>query len=467
MQVSIACTEQNLRSRSSEDRLCGPRPGPGGGNGGPVGGGHLNPPGGEGSRPKARATPVPRPPAQSEALRESTGRNTGMKYRNLGKSGLRVSCLGLGTWVTFGSQISDETAEDVLTVAYEHGINLFDTAEVYAAGKAERTLGNILKSKGWRRSSYVIATKIFWGGQAETEKGLSRKHIIEGLRGSLERLQLGYVDIIFANCSDPNSPMEEIVRAMTYVINQGLALYWGTSRWGAAEIMEAYSMARQFNLIPPVCEQAEHHLFQREKVEMQLPELYHKIGVGSVTWSPLACGLITSKCDGRVPDKCRATIKGYQWLKDKVQSEDGEKQQGKVMDLLPIAHQLGCTVAQLAIGEMPPALPPPSHPPQGPCLLLRCSQIYPKSGLPLDRILFLRDASEGLVVAPPHWLSLFPSLAPAWCLRGEGVSSVLLGVSSAEAADRTLGCLQVLSQLTPQTVMEIDGLLGNKPLSTK
>ncbi|XP_036884128.1 voltage-gated potassium channel subunit beta-3 isoform X3 [Sturnira hondurensis] len=247
----------------------------------------------------------------------------------------------------------NRTAEDVLTVAYEHGINLFDTAEVYAAGKAERTLGNILKSKGWRRSSYVITTKIFWGGQAETERGLSRKHIIEGLQGSLERLQLGYVDIVFANRSDPNSPMEEIVRAMTYVINQGLALYWGTSRWGAAEIMEAYAMARQFNLIPPVCEQAEHHLFQREKMEMQLPELYHKIGVGSVTWSPLACGLITSKYDGRVPDPCRATIKGYQWLKDKVQSEDGKKQQAKVMDLLPIAHQLGCTVAQLAIGAEP------------------------------------------------------------------------------------------------------------------
>uniref|UniRef100_A0A8C6I493 Potassium voltage-gated channel, shaker-related subfamily, beta member 3 n=1 Tax=Mus spicilegus TaxID=10103 RepID=A0A8C6I493_MUSSI len=404
MQVSIACTEQNLRSRSSEDRLCGPRPGPGGGNGGPVGGGHGNPPGGGGSSSKSRAAVVPRPPAPAGALRESTGRGTGMKYRNLGKSGLRVSCLGLGTWVTFGSQISDETAEDLLTVAYEHGVNLFDTAEVYAAGKAERTLGNILKNKGWRRSSYVITTKIFWGGQAETERGLSRKHIIEGLQGSLDRLQLEYVDIVFANRSDPNSPMEEIVRAMTYVINQGLALYWGTSRWSAAEIMEAYSMARQFNLIPPVCEQAENHFFQREKVEMQLPELYHKIGVGSVTWSPLACGLITSKYDGRVPDTCKATVKGYQWLKEKVQSEEDKKQQARVMDLLPTARQLGCTVAQLAI---------------------------------------------------------------AWCLRSEGVSSVLLGVSSAEQLMEHLGSLQVLSQLTPQTVVEIDALLGNKSHSKK
>ncbi|XP_028911511.1 voltage-gated potassium channel subunit beta-3 [Ornithorhynchus anatinus] len=403
MQVSIACTEQNLRSRSSEDRLCGGRPGPGGPNGG---GGHANP-AGPPPAPKARGAPAsgrsPGPPA-SGPLRETTGRATGMKYRNLGKSGLRVSCLGLGTWVTFGSQISDEMAENVMTVAYENGVNLFDTAEVYAAGKAERTLGNILKNKGWRRSSYIVTTKIFWGGQAETERGLSRKHIIEGLRGSLERLQLSYVDIVFANRSDPNSPMEEIVRAMTYVINQGLALYWGTSRWGAAEIMEAYSVARQFNLIPPVCEQAEYHLFQRDKVETQLPELYHKIGVGSVTWSPLACGLITSKYDGRVPETCRAAIKGYQWLKDKVQSEDGKKQQAKVMDLLPIAQRLRCTVAQLAI---------------------------------------------------------------AWCLRSEGVSSVLLGVSSEEQLLENLGALQVLGQLTPQTVLEIDGLLGNKPHSKK
>ncbi|CDQ63006.1 unnamed protein product [Oncorhynchus mykiss] len=203
--------------------------------------------------------------------------------RNLGKSGLRVSCLGLGTWVTFGGQITDEMAEQLLCLAYENGINLFDTAEVYAAGKAEVVLGNVIKKKGWRRSSLVITTKIFWGGKAETERGLSRKHIIEGLKASLERLQLEYVDVVFANRPDPNTPMEETVRAMTHVINQGMAMYWGTSRWSPMEIMEAYSVARQFNQIPPICEQAEYHMFQREKVEVQLPELFHKIGEWS--WS--------------------------------------------------------------------------------------------------------------------------------------------------------------------------------------
>ncbi|XP_078525608.1 voltage-gated potassium channel subunit beta-3-like [Lissotriton helveticus] len=401
MQVSIACTEQTMRSRNSDDRLCGNRPaanqnGSGGGGGG--GGGH----------PKYRTVAVVTRNLNHHLayhrgpiiLRESTGRATGMKYRNLGKSGLRVSCLGLGTWVTFGSQISDEVAENLMTIAYENGVNLFDTAEVYASGKAEQTLGNILKKKEWRRSSYVITTKIYWGGQAETERGLSRKHIIEGLRGSLERLQLDYVDIVFANRMDANSPMEEIVRAMTYVINKGMAMYWGTSRWSAMEIMEAYSVARQFNLIPPVCEQAEYHMFQREKVETQLPELYHKIGVGSMTWSPLACGLITGKYEERVPENSRASIKGYHWLKEKAVSEEGKKQQAKIKELQPIAERMSCTVAQLAI---------------------------------------------------------------AWCLRSEGVSSVLLGVSSPEQLLENLGSIQVLGQLTAQTIAEIDLILCNKP----
>ncbi|CAL8303446.1 voltage-gated potassium channel subunit beta-2 isoform X1 [Gadus morhua] len=338
------------------------------------------------------------------SLADCEAEHTAMIYRNLGKSGLRVSCLGLGTWVTFGSQISDETAENLMTIAYENGVNLFDTAEVYASGRAEITLGNIIKKKGWRRSSYVITTKIYWGGQAETERGLSRKHIIEGLRGSLSRLQLEYVDIVFANRNDVNSPMEEIVRAMTFVINQGMAMYWGTSRWSAMEIMEAYSVARQFNLIPPVCEQAEYHYFQRDKVEVQLPELYHKIGVGAMTWSPLACGLITGKYSEGVPDCSRAAMKGYQWLKERVNSEEGHRQLAKIKELHLLADRMGCTAAQLAI---------------------------------------------------------------AWCLRSEGVSSVLLGVSTTEQLVENLGALRVLTQMTPQTIGEIDTLLGNKPHSKK
>ncbi|XP_029550072.1 voltage-gated potassium channel subunit beta-2 isoform X1 [Salmo trutta] len=349
-------------------------------------------------------------------LEECVSHQTGMKYRNLGKSGLRVSCLGLGTWVTFGGQITDEMAEQLVCLAYENGINLFDTAEVYAAGKAEVVLGNVIKKKGWRRSSLVITTKIFWGGKAETERGLSRKHIIEvcgtvavmhvvvGLKASLERLQLEYVDVVFANRPDPNTPMEETVRAMTHVINQGMAMYWGTSRWSPMEIMEAYSVARQFNQIPPICEQAEYHMFQREKVEVQLPELFHKIGVGAMTWSPLACGIISGKYDSGVPPYSRASLKGYQWLKDKILSEEGRRQQAKLKELQAIAERLGCTLPQLAI---------------------------------------------------------------AWCLRNEGVSSVLLGASNTDQLMENIAAIQVLPKLSSSITHEVDSILGNKPYSKK
>uniref|UniRef100_A0A672RZ74 Voltage-gated potassium channel subunit beta-1 n=1 Tax=Sinocyclocheilus grahami TaxID=75366 RepID=A0A672RZ74_SINGR len=320
----------------------------------------------------------------------------------------------LGTWVTFGGQISDEVAEQLMTIAYENGVNLFDTAEVYSAGKAEIILGNIIKKKCWRRSSLVITTKLYWGGKAETERGLSRKHIIEGLKGSLQRLQLEYVDVVFANRPDSNTPMEgifeefksliKIVRAMTHIINHGMSMYWGTSRWSAMEIMEAYSVARQFNLIPPVCEQAEYHLFQRDKVEMQLPELYHKIGVGVVSWSPLACGIITGKYDNGIPESSRASLKSYQWLKEKILSEDGRKQQAKLKELTHIAERLSCTLPQLAI---------------------------------------------------------------AWCLRNEGVSSVLLGTSNPAQLTENLGAIQVLPKITANVASDIDKILGNRPHSKK
>uniref|UniRef100_A0A8C9R7R3 Voltage-gated potassium channel subunit beta-2 n=1 Tax=Scleropages formosus TaxID=113540 RepID=A0A8C9R7R3_SCLFO len=317
----------------------------------------------------------------------------GMIYRNLGKSGLRVSCLGLGEYQDSGRL---GMAEQLMTLAYENGINLFDTAEVYAAGKAEVVLGNIIKKKGWRRSSLVITTKIFWGGKYVCT--LMYAH------ASLERLQLEYVDVVFANRPDPNTPMEETVRAMTHVINQGMAMYWGTSRWSPMEIMEAYSVARQFNQIPPICEQAEYHMFQREKVEVQLPELFHKIGVGAMTWSPLACGIISGKYDSGVPPYSRASLKGYQWLKDKILSEEGRRQQAKLKELQAIAERLGCTLPQLAI---------------------------------------------------------------AWCLRNEGVSSVLLGASNTDQLMENIGAIQVLPKLSSSIVHEVDSILGNKPYSKK
>uniref|UniRef100_A0A8C7VJ06 NADP-dependent oxidoreductase domain-containing protein n=1 Tax=Oncorhynchus mykiss TaxID=8022 RepID=A0A8C7VJ06_ONCMY len=398
MQVSFACTEHNLKSRS-EDRLCGlrtaPPPGGGGGGSNQGGNGNYNTHGSAKPREQLGSRPVPQGHAH---MKEAIGRHSSMKYRNLGKSGLRVSCLGLGY---LSLSLSPQMAENLMTIAYEAGVNLFDTAEVYASGRS--ALYTILHCS-LLRSSYVVTTKIYWGGQAETERGLSRKHIIEGLRGSLSRLQLDYVDMVFANRNDVNSPMEEIVRAMTFVINQGMAMYWGTSRWSPMEIMEAYSVARQFNLIPPVCEQAEYHYFKRDKVEVQLPELYHKIGVGAMTWSPLACGLITGKYNEGVPDISRANIKGYQWLKERVNSEEGRKQLAKIKELRLMADRLGCTSAQLAI---------------------------------------------------------------AWCLRSEGVSSVLLGVSNTDQLMENLGALRLISQMTPQTVAEIDSLLGNKPHSKK
>ncbi|XP_075541646.1 potassium voltage-gated channel subfamily A regulatory beta subunit hyperkinetic isoform X1 [Dermacentor variabilis] len=284
-----------------------------------------------------------------------------VRYRNLGKSGLRISNVGLGTWVTFGSLISEEVAEDIVTAAFDNGINVFDTADIYAGGKAEVALGKVLKKKRWRRSSYIVTTKLFWATKGDSERGLSRKAIIEGLHASLERLQLSYVDIVLINKVDSMCPMEEIVRTCTYCINQGMAMYWGTSRWSPVEIMEAYTVARQCHLVPPVVEQTEYHMFHRDKVELQLPELCQKIGIGTMSWSPQAFGVLTGKFDEGVNLLSRGSFRQYvSAVTDKVDrpekaicEESGmrfTRQHSKLQELSYIADRLGCSCNQLTIG---------------------------------------------------------------------------------------------------------------------
>ncbi|GBN71802.1 Voltage-gated potassium channel subunit beta-2 [Araneus ventricosus] len=266
---------------------------------------------------------------------------TPMKYRNLGKSGLRISAMGLGTWVTFGSHISEQMAEDIVSVAYENGINLFDTADIYTGGKKNHL--SVL-----RTSKYFLLAE-----SPRTPADLSTRRTVSGLQASLERLQLNYVDIIFVNKADPMCPMEEVVRAFTHCINHGMAMYWGTCRWTAMEIMEAYTVARQFNLIPPLVEQTEYHMFQREKVEIHLPELYHKIGIGAMTWSPQAFGMFTGKFDEGVHLLSRGSVKvrNFTMLPDKSCPEEGRspRHQTKIQELSILAEKVGCTYTQLTI----------------------------------------------------------------------------------------------------------------------
>jgi len=220
-----------------------------------------------------------------------------MVYRNLGKAGVKVSLFSFGNWVTVNDKTPIEDACELLTIAREAGVNFFDTAEAYASGQAETVLGHALKKLAWKRSDVVISTKIFWGGSGPNDQGLSFKHIVEGTQASLDRLQLSYVDLIYAHRPDHETPIEETVRAFTHIINQGKAFYWGTSEWSAAEIMEAYSVARQFNLIPPTMEQPQYNLFTRDRIELEYAPLYskHSVGLGTTIWSPLAYGLLTGK----------------------------------------------------------------------------------------------------------------------------------------------------------------------------
>lgn len=269
-----------------------------------------------------------------------------MEYRRLGKSGLQVSEISLGSWLTFGKQISDEVAEQLMITAYENGINFFDNAEIYAKGQSEIVMGKILKKLAWSRDTYVVSSKVFWGGDKPNQLGLSRKRVFEACHAALKRFQLDYLDLYFCHRADPNTPIEETVWAMNDLIKQGKILYWGTSEWGIQQIMEAFMVAKQYNLIPPTMEQPQYNMFYRYRFEIEYQRLFSELQYGSTTWSPLASGLLSGKYNNGMPEGTRLGMEGLDWLKDKTISDDRIE---RVKKLTALALQLGTTMPRLAI----------------------------------------------------------------------------------------------------------------------
>jgi voltage-dependent potassium channel beta subunit len=320
-----------------------------------------------------------------------------MEYRRMGKAGLKLSALSLGAWVTYGGQVGQDTAEQCMTAAYEHGVNFFDNAEGYAAGNAEVVMGNVIKKLGWRRESVVVSTKIFWGGDGPNDTGLSHKHVIEGVNSALRRLQMDYVDLVFCHRPDPETPIEETVRAMDIVIKQGKAFYWGTSEWSAAEIMAADGIARQYGLTPPSMEQPQYNMLWRDRFEREYAPLYRDLGYGTTIWSPLASGVLTGKYNDGIPEGSRASLQGYEWLRNSAVTPERIE---KVKQLKPIADELGCTTAQMAL---------------------------------------------------------------AWCLTNPNVSTVITGASRAEQVHENMKALDVLPKLTDEVLERIEAVLDNRP----
>ncbi|RMG72318.1 MAG: aldo/keto reductase [Bacteroidetes bacterium] len=270
-----------------------------------------------------------------------------MEYRRLGKSGLQVSALSLGSWLTFGKQIEDGTAEACMKLAYDQGINFFDNAEGYAAGQSEIVMGKILANMGWARDTYLVSSKVFWGGDKPNQKGLSRKHVIEACEAALRRLQVDYLDLYFCHRPDYNTPVEETVFAMNTLLQQGKILYWGTSEWPADRIMEAHLVARENNLVPPTMEQPQYNMFTRRWVEVNYQSLYDR-GMGTTIWSPLASGILTGKYnDGQIEGKgSRFDIAGLDWLKEAI-FKDGRLD--KVRALTALAEEAGMTMTHMAL----------------------------------------------------------------------------------------------------------------------
>ena len=269
-----------------------------------------------------------------------------MEYRYLGNSGLKISALSLGAWVTFGEQMDLDAAYIVMKEAFDHGVNFFDNAEAYAEGQAEVLMGKVIKKAGWKRSDLILSTKIFWGGNGPNDKGLSRKHLIEGTVNALERLQTSYVDLIFCHRPDLHTPIEETVRAMNYIINSGMAFYWGTSEWSAEQIREAYEIARREHLIPPTMEQPQYNMLHREKMEKEYLRLFAAFNMGTTIWSPLASGILTGKYNDDIPVNSRLSMSKYNWLFKRYGNTDAFE---KARRLSALANEAGIQLTKMAL----------------------------------------------------------------------------------------------------------------------
>ena len=321
---------------------------------------------------------------------------TAMNYRRLGASGLKVSELSFGSWVTYGNQLGNDLARECMAVAYDAGVNFFDNAEVYAKGQSESIMGGVFKKLGWRRSSYIVSTKFYWGlNDGPNEKNtLNRKYLMQAIDASLARLGLDYVDLVFCHRADPDTPIEETVHAMHDMIAAGKAMYWGTSEWSAAEIMAAWQIADRHHLYKPVMEQPQYNLLHRDRVETEYARLYADIGLGTTIWSPLASGLLTGKYNDGIPPGSRGTVKGYEWLAERLSNRTDI---ALVKRLVPIAADLGCTLAQMSL---------------------------------------------------------------AWCLKNPRVSTVITGASRPAQVTENMKALDVAPKLTPEVMARIEAALA-------
>lgn len=321
-----------------------------------------------------------------------------MKYRHLGKTGIRVSELSFGSWVTFHNQAGVASAVEMMAAAYDHGVNFFDNAEAYAGGKSEEVMGESLKKLGWRRGSYLVSTKIYWGlhDNVNEKNTLNRKRLIEGANDALKRFQLDYVDLIYCHRPDPTTPIEETVWAMHNIIEWGKALYWGTSEWAASEIIEAIQIAERHHLHKPVVEQPQYNLFERGRLEGDYVRFYKEYGYGTTTWSPLASGMLSGKYNKGIPKDSRGALKGYEWLANRLTDQD---KLAKVAALEPIAKELGATMSQLAI---------------------------------------------------------------AWCLKNPFVSTVITGASRVEQMHENMKAGEIAEKITPEIMERMDAVFGKK-----